>query len=223
MIDYKTARENMIESQIRPNAVTQKELIKALHNTPRELFVPPSQRSLSYMDGALQVEAAGEGRPARFLLSPMIFAKMAQLADIRSADKVLDVGAATGYSSAILAQLAKQVIALEPDAGLAALAKDALAEQRIENVEVVSGPLADGSAAHAPFDVIFINGRLGCDPDTLFPQLAPNGRLIAIMGSEAAPKAQLFRKIGNSIQKIMGFDANAPLLPGFDAKDVFAF
>jgi len=223
MSSFKAERENMIESQVRPNAVTQKELLKAMLETPREMFVPPSQRSLAYMDGALKVEAAQGGMAARYLLSPMVFAKLAQLAEITPADKVLDVGAATGYSTAILARLAREVIALECDAGLAALAKDTLAAQGIENARVIAGPLQDGFKAESPFDVIFLNGRLGCEPEMLFAQLAAGGRLVAIMGEETASKAQIFRKIDSRIQRVMAFDASAPLLPGFEAKQAFAF
>ena len=223
MSNFKAERENMIESQVRPNAVTQGELLKAMLNTPRELFVPPSQRSLAYMDGAMRIEAARDGQPARYLLSPMVFAKLAQLAEITQADKVLDVGAATGYSTAILARLAREVVALECDAGLAALAKDALSQERIENARVMADPLQDGFQAESPFDVIFLNGRLGCEPELLFSQLSEGGRMVAIMGGETAAKAQLFRKIDSRIQRVTAFDAGAPLLPGFEPKQAFAF
>jgi protein-L-isoaspartate(D-aspartate) O-methyltransferase len=223
MSNFKAERENMIESQIRPNAVTRTELLEAMLNTPREMFVPPSQRSLAYMDGTLRVEAAREGQPARYLLSPMVFAKLAQLADVRPTDKVLDVGAATGYSSAILARLARQVVALECDPGLAALATDSLSAQGIENTQVVIGQLQDGFAAQAPFDVIFFNGRLGADPENMFSQLSEGGRLVAIMGADVAAKARLLRKIDSQIQRITAFDATAPLLPGFEPKQAFVF
>ena len=223
MSSFKAERENMIESQIRPNAVTQTELLKAMLNTRRELFVPPSQRSLAYMDGALRVEAARDGQPARYLLSPMVFAKLAQLAEIKPEDKVLDVGAGTGYSTAILAGLAGQVVALECDAGLAALAKDTLSAQRIENTRVIVGPLQDGFPSESPFDVIFLNGRLGREPELLFPQLAEGGRLVAVTGDDTSSKAQLFRKIDSLIQRVTAFAAAAPLLPGFEPEQAFAF
>jgi protein-L-isoaspartate(D-aspartate) O-methyltransferase len=223
MSDFKAERENMIESQIRPNAVTNVPLLKAMLEIPREDFVPPSMRSLAYMDGALRVEAPRDGRMARYLLGPMIFAKLVQLAAIKSTDRVLDVGAATGYSTAVLARLAKEVVALECDAGLAAIAKDALAAEGIENVKLLTGPLEKGAPEDGPFDVIFVNGRLGCSPDVLFAQLAGGGRLVGIMGSEISQKAHLFTKIDSSLQDLIDFDAGAPLLPGFEAKAAFAF
>ncbi len=223
MINFKAERETMIESQIRPNAVTQAELLKAMLTTQRELFVPPSQRSLAYMDAGLRVENARDGQPARYLLSPMVFAKLVQLAEIKPGDKVLDVGAATGYSTAILSQLAREVVALECDAGLAALATDLLSGQRIENTQVVSGPLQDGFPAGAPFDAIFLNGRVSRDPEMLLGQLAEGGRLVAVTGQDTAAKACLLRKIHSRIQRVTSFDAAAPLLPGFEPMQAFAF
>lgn len=223
MSSFKAERETMVESQIRPNAVTDPDLLRAMADTPREAFVPPSQRSLAYMDGPLRVEAARDGAPARYLLAPMVFAKLAQIAMIRNSERLLDVGPATGYSTAILARLAKSVLALECDAGLAALAKDALAAQGIGNAELAIGPLGQGVPEQAPYDVIFMNGRLGRPPETLFEQLAPGGRLVAIMGSETAAKARLFTKVDSSIQETMAFDASAPLLPGFESRNSFAF
>lgn len=223
MSNFKAERENMIESQVRPNAVTQTALIKAMQRTPRELFVPPSQRSLAYMDGPLMVETARDGAPPRYLLSPMVFAKLAQLAEIGPEDKVLDVGAATGYSTAIIAQLAKEVLALEADPGLAALAETALSAQALHNAHVLTGSLPEGAAESGPFDVIFCNGRLGREADTLLSQLAAGGRLVAIMGGETAAKAQLYRRINTSVQKLTAFDASAPVLPGFEPVQSFAF
>ncbi len=223
MSNFNAERETMIESQIRPNAVTSTPLLKAMAETPREAFVPPSQRNIAYMDGALRVEAARDGQPARYLLPPMVFAKLAQLARIKETDRVLDIAPATGYSSAILARLAREVVAVECDAGLAALAQDALAGQGIGNVELVNGPLAEGAPDKGPYDVIFMNGRLEREPEELFAQLAPGGRLVAIMGPEAAPKARLFTKIDSSLQMNQGFDAAAPLLPTFEVKQKFTF
>ncbi|WP_088343195.1 MULTISPECIES: protein-L-isoaspartate O-methyltransferase [Rhodomicrobium] len=223
MTSFKAERDTMIESQIRPNAVTDPELLKALAETPREIFVPPSLRSLAYMDAPLRVEAARDGNPARYLLAPMVFAKLAQIARVRRTERVLDVGPATGYSTAILARLAKSVVALECDAGLAALAKDALAAQGVQNAELAIGPLNLGVPERAPYDVIFMNGRLACAPDKLLDQLAPGGRLIAVTGSETSAKARIFANVDSSVQETIEFDANADLLPGFESRKIFAF
>ncbi len=199
---YKAERETMIELQIRPNAVTSVALLKAMADTPREIFVPPSQRNLAYMDEALKVESARDGHPARYLLAPMVFAKLAQLAGVKPDDRVLDVGAATGYSTAILAKLAKEVVAVDDDAGLTAIAKDAFADQGLTNAKFATGPLDEGAPGEAPFDLIFLNGRIEREPLKLFEQLAPGGRLVAVMGTNSAPKARLFTKIGNTISGV---------------------
>jgi protein-L-isoaspartate(D-aspartate) O-methyltransferase len=223
MTDLKLERANMVESQIRPNAVTNPDLLKALLETPRELFVPPSLRSLAYLDGVLCVEDARDHHPARYLLSPMVFAKLAQLAGIRKIDRVLDVGAATGYSTAILARLAASVVVLENDAGLTAVAKEALGNLGIAGVSFVMGPLEAGAPESAPYDVIFINGRVGQLPGPLLEQLAEGGRLVAVVGMESAAKAKRVCRIDGGFQEITGFDAGAPLLTGFEAKKTFVF
>jgi len=223
MSDFKMERINMVESQIRPNAVTDSDLLKALLDTPREIFVPPSLRALAYMDGGLCVEAARDHRPARHMLSPMVFAKLAQLARIRKTDRVLDIGGTAGYSAAILSRLAGSVVALENDAGLTALAKESLSALGAANVTVVMGPLEAGSPENAPFDAIFLNGRVGNLSEPLLSQLAEGGRLVGIMGSDTAAKAKLFLKIASQIQERSGFDASAPVLPGFASKHAFVF
>lgn len=223
MSDFKLERINMVESQIRPNAVTNPDLLAALLETPRELFVPPALRSLAYLDGVLRVENAREHRQARHLLSPMVFAKLAQLADIRPSDRILDIGGATGYSAAILAKLGASVVALENDAGLTAVAKEALANAGVKNVSFVMGPLEAGAPESAPFDVIFLNGRVGPLPESLLAQLAEGGRLVAIMGNDTAAKATRVSKIDSRIHQRTAFDASAPILPGFEPKSAFIF
>lgn len=223
MIDFKAERAAMVESQIRPNSVTDVKLLEALYRTPRENFVPPSLRSLAYMDGPLRVEPSRDGQSARYLLAPMVLARLVQLAGVKADDRVLDVGPATGYSTAILAQLGKEIVAVERDAGLMAIAKDALEAERITGVKTVTNALAEGAPDDAPFDVVFVNGRLTEAPELLLKQLAPGGRLVALVGSEITAKATLFTQIDDTIQTVTDFDAGAPALPGFEKKVEFAF
>ena len=223
MSDFKLERANMVESQIRPNAVTDPELLRALYETPREAFVPPALRALAYIDGVLQVQEARDHRPARHLLSPMVFAKLAQLAELRERDRVLDIGGATGYAAAILARLGASVVTLESEANLTAIAKEALSSLGVANVTFVMGPLEAGSPEHAPYDVIFLGGRAAQLPETLMAQLAEGGRLVAVVGTDASAKARLIRKIDGRYQERTAFDAGAPLLPGFELKKAFVF
>ena len=172
--DYATARFNMVESQIRPNQVMDQRILDTMSAVPRELFVPASMSGIAYIDEDVPV-AAG-----RYLLEPMVLARMLQEAAITDRDRVLDVGAATGYSTAVIAALAREVIALETDATLAAQAQSTLATLRIRNVAFISGTLTAGAGAQGPFDVIIVNGGMEVVPDTLIGQLAEGGRLLGI-------------------------------------------
>jgi protein-L-isoaspartate(D-aspartate) O-methyltransferase len=217
------AQKNMVDCQIRPQGVTDRRLVRALYKIDRAVFVSPALRPLAYMDALLQVEAASGGRSARFLPPPSVFARLAQLAGVLPNDKVLDIGSATGYSTAIFAQLAKTVVAVECDAGLAGLAKDALAALQISNAEVHVGPLEAGAPDKGPYQVIFVNGRLPRHPETLLAQLAPDGRLVAIIGNDVFAKAHIFNRVDTHLENITAFDVMAPLLPGFEEKRVFTF
>ena len=120
MADFERQRLTMVESQLRPNQVTDRRILAAMATLPRERFVPPRLSLLAYMDESVEVFPAIDGAPARFLLAPMVLARLVQLASVQPDDKVLDVGCATGYSTAVLAQLARSVIGLEPEPELAA-------------------------------------------------------------------------------------------------------
>ena len=153
MPDYTQQRINMVESQVRTNDVTDVRIQNAMRAIPRELFVPEEKRPLTYADTVLQLENG------RFLLDPRTFSKLAELAQIAPGDRVLDVGCATGYSTAVLGQLAPNVIGLEISGELAREASRALSLLNIP-IHVVSGSLNEGHAAGAPYDVIFINGAV---------------------------------------------------------------
>ena len=153
MTDFAAARRNMVDGTIRTADVTDLRLLRAFQETPRERFVPAKSAELAYVDFDLPVAAH------RFLMQPRLLSKMLQVADIKATDRVLVVGSATGYGAAILSRIAAQVVALEEDAELARAAREALADRT--NVEVVSGSLAAGCTASAPFDVIVVEGAGG--------------------------------------------------------------
>ena len=176
MIDYAVQRANMIESQIRPNGITDARLIAAMATIPREAFVPEDRQALAYMDEDLPLGWDGFGR-RRFLIEPMSLGRLVQMAVIETGDSVLDVGCATGYSSAVLSRLAKRVVALEDDPALAAFAMQQFRALGLDNIEMVAGPPALGHPALAPYQAIVVNGRLRRVPDDLVRQLAPAGRL----------------------------------------------
>jgi protein-L-isoaspartate(D-aspartate) O-methyltransferase len=217
MFDAANARRLMVEGQVRTADVTDAALLDAMLTLPRERFLPPSLAPLAYLDGDIPV-AKG-----RALLKPMVLAKLVQAARLDAADRVLDVGCATGYSSALLARLAGSVIALEEDADLASQAKSALAAVGAVKVEVVTGPLTAGWAAGGPYDVILLNGSTQVAPETLGRQLKADGRLLGVYGRSAASKAMIYHLIEGHMVGRPIFDAAARLLPGFAAPPEFVF
>ena len=217
MFDTANARRLMVEGQVRTADVTDVRVLDAMSTLPRERFLPPALAQLAYVDGDIPV-ARG-----RSLLKPMVLAKLVQAARIGSDDRVLDVGCATGYSSALLARLAGLVIALEEDASLAGLAREALAAVGARNVEVVTGPLITGWPAGGPYDVILLNGSTEITPEALGAQLKANGRLLGIHGSSPASKAMIYYRTEGYLLGRPIFDATARLLPGFAAPLQFVF
>ncbi|MES2254497.1 MAG: protein-L-isoaspartate O-methyltransferase [Pseudomonadota bacterium] len=210
-----SARFNMIEAQIRTNDVTDVRIHAALDAVLRERFVPSSKRALAYAD--VPVEIA----PGRYLLDPRSFAKALQLARITAEDKVLDVGCGTGYSSVVLGRLARTVVALEQDADLVRIASGLLENQ--PNVQITQGALIEGFKDGGPYDVIFVNGAIEAQPDTLLSQLAEGGRLVAFLQSGAQGRATLYLKEQGRVGHRGDFDANVPLLAGFKKHVGFVF
>ncbi len=195
--DFERQRLAMVESQVRPNNVTDRRLLVALRGLPRESFVPPALRALAYMDGSIEVFPSIDGAPARFLLAPMV-----------------------------LARLGHSVIGLEPEPELAGAAERALDALSIENATIVNGELAAGYAEAAPYDVVLLNGSVPAVSETLLSQLKEGGRLAAVVtgaNSASQGKAYLFVKVGKEASGVPHFDAGAKPLPGFAPKPSFVF
>jgi len=210
-----SARFNMIEAQIRTNNVTDVRIHAALDAVMRERFVPSTKQALAYAD--VPVEIA----PGRYLLDPRSFAKALQLVRVTAEDKVLDVGCGTGYSSAVLGRLARAVIALEQDADLVRVAAGLL--EGLANVQITQGALIEGFKDGGPYDIIFVNGAIEAQPDTLLSQLAESGRLVAFVQKGAQGRATLYLKEQGRVGHREDFDANVPLLAGFKKHLGFVF
>ena len=208
MFEAATARQLMVEGQIRTADVTDLDLQDAMLAIPRERFVPPALADIAYLDKDIPI---GGGRA---MLKPMVLAKLIQAAHVRKQDRVLDVGCGLGYSAAVLARLAGSVIALEEDATLARQAKEALAAVGAA-AEVAVGPLIAGWPAAAPYDVILINGGSEIVPETIGHQLKPGGRLACVYGRSPAAKGTIFRVVEGRLAGRPVFDAAAPVLPAF--------
>jgi protein-L-isoaspartate(D-aspartate) O-methyltransferase len=217
-MDYQTARTNMVESQVRTNKVTDRRLIDALLAVPREQFVPAALRGIAYVDEDLPL---GDHR---YLIEPMVLARLLQSADLDGRERVLDVGCATGYASAIAARLVAQVVGLESVAAHARRARELAGALGIRNLEIVDGALGAGAPGRGPFDVILVGGAVAAVPETLKAQLAEGGRLLAVIKRAIGlGQATLTVRLGDVYSSRILFDAATPLLPEFAPQESFVF
>lgn len=217
MMDFELAREMMIDGQLKPNQVNDPRVQDAFRAVPRELFVPAALKGVAYIDEDMEVA------PGRYLLEPMVLARMIQAANPGPRDVALDIACGTGYSAALLAQLAGAVVAVEEDQELVDRATGTLLDLRYDSVVVVKSPLTKGWAEQAPYDVIVINGMVEDVPQALLDQLNENGRLVVVENMRGVGKAMLYIKEGGVIGRRELFDAASPLLPGFVKPRGFVF
>lgn len=218
MTDFSTPRHNMVEGQIRPNRVTDEALIAAMETIPRERFVPRAAQAMAYVDEDVPI---GHNR---FLMEPMVFARLVNESAVGRDDTVLDVGAGYGYSTIVLARLAKLVVGLEVDSEFADRAQTLLTEMGADNAVLERGPLEQGFQPQAPYSVILVNGAVAEPPQALLDQLADGGRLAVVVRRPGdMGRATLFQRIGNTVSSRILFDASTPTLQGFEAKPTFVF
>lgn len=217
MTDFDRARKVMVDNQLRTAGITDRRLLTALGEVPREQFVPEVRRGLAYIDEAIPVGGA------RKLGAPAPFAKLIQLAEIDHTDHVLDLGCGTGYSAAVLARLGASVVAVESEPALAATARAALGALGATNVTVIEGPIETAGKAKGPYDVIVIEGVVEQVPDALLAQLKPEGQLVALVAERGRPAvAHLFARSGKGIAARAVFDAQLPPLAA-RRDDAFVF
>ena len=221
MSGFSTARQKMVDGQVRPSDVTDIRILDAMLAVPREAFVPSSQRALAYLDLDLDVSEGASDK--RYLIKPVVTAKMLQAAEIKQGDNVLVVGCATGYAAAIIAHLAGQVTATESDSSLAAKAVDVLAGLGLANVTVQTAAAADGDPANAPYDAIILNGATEIVPDRLYSQLREGGRLLGVFAATQPPRATLVTRSHGDFGNRALFDAAVPVLPGLERAAAFVF
>jgi protein-L-isoaspartate(D-aspartate) O-methyltransferase len=221
MYDFATARQKMVDGQVRTSDVTDRRVVDAMLAVPREAFIPPSRQPLAYLDIDLDVTEGGSAK--RFLLKPAVTAKMLQAAAIGPADTALVVGCATGYMAALVGALAGRVIATENDPALASKAKDVLGRVGCVNVTVKEGAASEGVPSDAPFDVIVLNGATEIPPEALYGQLGEGGRLVGVFAIEQPARATMVTRSRGDIGHRDLFDAAAPVLPGLERRPVFIF
>ncbi|HJR23268.1 MAG TPA: protein-L-isoaspartate O-methyltransferase [Dongiaceae bacterium] len=216
-MDYAIARQHMVDSQVRTNKVTDERLIEAIRALPRERFVPDRARPRAYLDDDVEIA------PGRYLMEPMVTARLIQAGEVKPDDIALVVGAGTGYAAALLSRLANTVVALESEPQLAQRAGGVFSELSIDNAIVFDGPLSAGCPKHAPYNVVYLDGSVEQLPATLTSQLADGGRLVGVQLEQGVGRASLWIKSGNAISRRVLFDANVVLLPGFAAPPRFVF
>jgi len=217
-MNYQTVRTNMVESQVRTNKVTDPALIEALSHVPREEFVPPALRGIAYVDEDLPL---GDGR---YLVEPMVLARLLQAAALQSTDRLLEIGCGTGYGVAIAAHLAAQVVGVESVSGQARRARELLASLKLTNAEIIEGPLAAGAPTRGPFNVILVTGAVAEIPQALCAQLADGGRLLAVVKrATGLGQATLVLRTGDTYSSRILFDAASPMLPEFEPRERFVF
>lgn len=215
MTDFAARRVMMVDNQIRPSDVTKYPVIAAFLATAREAYVPADRREAAYVGENLDLA------PGRVMLEPRTLAKMLDVLDFAGDELVLDIGSGLGCSAAVTARMAQMVVALET-APLAAGAEAALAGQGVDNVTVVTGELAAGAPAHAPYDVILLQGGVEELPAAIADQLRLGGRICCLFMSGALGTVRLGTKTADGIVWRDAFNAAAPVLPGFARKAAFA-
>jgi protein-L-isoaspartate(D-aspartate) O-methyltransferase len=223
MTDFLAARRAMVDGQVRTNDVTDGGVIAAMLEIPREVFVPQGRAALAYLDRDVVIADATATEPARYLIKPEVLARLIQAANPDPRDRVLVIGAGTGYAAAVMSRLAGEVVALEENESLFQQAKSLLASLGSHNVTVICGHLADGAPASGPYDLILIDGGVETVPDRLCGQLSSHGRLVAVVKSGPLGKGKLFQPVEGKCSGRELFDANAPVLPGFSLTPAFVF
>ena len=208
----------MVDNQIRTSAVTDHAVLRAFHAVPRELFVDAAEQPFAYTDRDVTMSATS---PHRAMMPPAQLARLVQALEMWPEERVMVVGAGTGYSAAILAMIAGSVVAVEEDSGLAAIAKSRLRD--VGDISLVARSLCEGSPEGAPYDAILIDGAVETLPSVLIEQLKPTAKLATIVRDDRISRAMLYERVGARADDRPLFEAWAPLLPGFERVREFVF
>ncbi len=215
MANFETRRTMMVDTQVRPSDVTKFPIIDAMLSVQREAFVPASLREAAYVGENLTLPGG------RTMLEPRTLSKMLDAVDVQPTDVMLDVGCGLGYSTAVAAQLAEFVVALEDEADRATEAQTNLSDAGVDNAAVMTGPLMEGAAKSAPYDVIVIHGAVEVVPDALIDQLRDGGRIAALFVEGALGTVRIGLKTEGRMNWRYSFNAGAPLLDGFRRAKAF--
>lgn len=217
-MDFATARLNMVESQVRPNRVTDPGVIACFEKVARECFLPEEMQGIAYVDNSVPLAKD------RYLMEPRVLARLLQAAVPGPGDIALDIACGTGYAVAVMAGLAETVVGLESDEALVARGNEILNEQGIDNAVMVQGDLCAGYPKQSPYNVILIEGLVSAVPAAITDQLVEGGRLLTVIADETGlGRATEIRKHGTQLSQRVLFDANLKALPEFAATPGFVF
>jgi len=197
-MNLEQARSNMVEQQIRPWEVIDQDVLDLLYMVPRENFVPPALRNLAFVDMEIPI---GEGER---MWAPKVEARALQALAVRKSDRVLEVGTGSAYLTALLAHRAAQVHSVEIKPALAAFGRGNLERHGVYNVTLETGDAARGWTASAPYDVIVLTGSVPLLPEAILEQLAPDGRLFAVVGEAPIMTAQLVSRVASGTFRTLG-------------------
>lgn len=217
--DFARMRRSMVESQLRTSGVNETSIVSIMGKVPREAFVEPAHRAIAYMDRPLYF--AGEVSRTRALNPPLALGRMLTEARPEASDKVLLIGAGTGYAAAVLGGLVDNVVAVENMPELARQARENLSGQA--NVEIVEGELTAGHPAGAPYDLILIDGAVEHVPEAIWSQLREGGRLVCGIYGDGVPRLAIGRRSEGGFGLRSFTDYEVPKLPGFEKEKGFTF
>lgn len=212
MESFAALRRMMVDCQMRTYDVTNRAVLAAADEVPREAFLPASLSHLAYLDQAVPLPGTG-----RALMTPMVIARMIQMLDLQPGEDVLEYGGGSGYGAALMARMGTLATLWEPDAEALALAEPAL-RQALAGASVSATRPADES-----FDAVLVSGACETAPESLFPLLRQGGRLIAVEGFGRSARVKLYQKSGGKVSGRPVFDAAAPILAEFRKAPAFVF
>ncbi|MFM7026555.1 MAG: protein-L-isoaspartate O-methyltransferase family protein [Limnohabitans sp.] len=219
-MDLNQARFNMIEQQIRPWEVLDPKVLELLSAVRREDFVPLAHQALAFVDMDIPLGK----QPGQVMLAPRVQARLVQDLAVKKTDKVLEIGTGSGFTTALLAHQAAQVLSYEIDPDLARQATANLHKTGVTNAKVRQADGSQGAAGEGPFDAILLSGSVAEVPQALLEQLAVGGRLAAIVGDEPMMRATVITRTGPaSFTTSQAWDVNAPRLSGFSEPTAFRF
>ncbi|MEL6370033.1 MAG: protein-L-isoaspartate O-methyltransferase [Pseudomonadota bacterium] len=217
-IDFEAARQHMVDSQVRCNAVTDLSVQRALLTVPKESFLPSALKDQAYVEREL-IDERG-----RSIVTARDLSKLLAVIELKPTDLVLEFGSIQGYVAALAAQMADMVVAIEPDETRSEQIQAIFDQQGIDNAVVIGGALREGSAKQGPYDAILLAEPVEQIPDTLFAQLKDGGRLATLQIKDGVPRGVIYVRAGETITARVDFDGSCrQILDGFEKPKEFSF